>query len=170
MYLYLNYICQLTGIHISKRLKCVVLSSACGLLCHRWNHFLFHVVIFSSKWLSNRKCRTGKYYCLILVLFIRSLYRLLISSVICKHHLSRCTSSQLRRLCHCLSSTYPLRYFFLLQVISKRRTVELGYFSIIEDFLLYSTLSLLWMTKTEFLLTISLQYQADRWWEWREIT
>ena len=27
------------------------------------------------------------------------------------------------------------------------------------------TLSLPWVTKTEFLLTISIQYQADKWWE-----
>ena len=32
------------------------------------------------------------------------------------------------------------------------------------------TLSLLRMTKTEFLLTISRQYQADKWWEQKNIS
>ena len=27
---------------------------------------------------------------------------------------------------------------------------------------------LLWVTETEFLLTISIQYQAAKWWEWRK--
>ena len=31
------------------------------------------------------------------------------------------------------------------------------------------TLELPWVTKTEFLLTISIQYQVDRWWELRKI-
>ena len=32
------------------------------------------------------------------------------------------------------------------------------------------TLQLPLVTKTEFLLTTSVQYQADKWWEWREIS
>ena len=32
------------------------------------------------------------------------------------------------------------------------------------------TLQLPWVTKSEFLLTISIQYQADKWWEYRKMS
>ena len=39
----------------------------------------------------------------------------------------------------------------------------------LENLQLSLTLQLPWVTKTEFLLTISIQYQADEWWEYRQI-
>ena len=38
------------------------------------------------------------------------------------------------------------------------------------DSILFLTLQLPWVIKTEFLFTISIQYHADKWWEWRKIS
>ena len=72
------------------------------------------------------------------------------------------------------------KFKFSQWILSKNQSMQMKYSNPVIQFTCFSGLLICneycyhrsnpWVTKTEFLLTISIQYQADKWWEKRKIS
>ena len=68
------------------------------------------------------------------------------------------------------TGVYKILFNLQYWLVSFPSVLYAGEYVLSSVYWVLQTLQLPWVTKTEFLLTISIQYHADKWWELRKIS